>query len=149
MLTQGPDVLVFCSSCEPHIVVVNRPAAMQRGLLQSSPCACGPVPARQRAVLSGSTARTALGAHCGCRASAAPRTAFLGSKAAPGLQPLYSAPFRGSSAQRGSRRGPGIIRARGRDGPDIQDRVAGAVPYLVPLFDGLKYGAPSSFPSLP
>lgn len=40
---------------------------------------------------------------------------------------------------------PGIDRAsrllaRAEQSPEIQDRIAGAVPYLIPLFDGLKYG---------
>lgn len=66
--------------------------------------------------------------------------------------PLSScrAPFLGVSplsSPAGFERGPAQGRAsrhvpRAQSGPDIPDRLAGAVPYLVPLFDSLKYGGP-------
>ena len=112
---------------------------MQRCVLQRSPCTCGPVATRQRAVLSGTTARAALSTHSGCRSSGTPRAACLGSSAAAGMQALRSVQHRGTAAWRGSRQG-GTVVARAGDGPDVKDRLAGAVPYLVPLFDSLRYG---------
>jgi hypothetical protein len=117
---------------------------MQRSLLQAAVCANGPVPGRQRlgvrTMLSMGRASASLGASCGCRATEAPGTAFLGRGAAAGVssgvrQRLRTAPTRGVSGRSVSR-----VTARAGDGPDAVDRVAGAVPYLVPLFDSLKYG---------
>ena len=120
--------------------------AMLRSVLKPAPCASGPVQIRQRlgvrATLSSGRVTATVGASCGCRASCAHQTAFFGRSTAAGLPSgCVQQSSRAAPTGRASKRSFSRVTARAGDGPDAVDRVAGAVPYLVPLFDSLKYGA--------
>lgn len=113
---------------------------MQAASTQQVRCPCSP----QALIFSRSVIRQSVSCRAavtpgssslrGCTRTSSPlsscRTPFLG------VSPLSSPAGCGSFPARGRARHV----PRAQQGPDIPDRLAGAIPYLVPLFDSLKYG---------